>query len=136
MSLTIPHQSLVVVADGHQARYFRAHNVSGEFKLSEEKEQTPKNLSDEGPSGHRPEEQTHQQTDEATFAKQLAEQLYAMHHGGKFQDLVLAADPQTLGQVRGTLHKRVADAIVMSIDKELTGHSVAEIEKIIGKADK
>lgn len=136
MSLTIPHQALVVVADGHQARYFRAHNASGGFQLSEEKEQLPTNLADEGPSGHRPEEQTQRQTDEATFAKQLAEMLYQMHHGGKYKDLVLAADPQTLGQVRSALHKTVTESIVMTIDKELAGHPVAEIEKIIGNADK
>ncbi|WP_417310137.1 host attachment family protein [Devosia sp.] len=134
MSVSIPDDTLVVIADGHGATLLRAKKAGDGLSLKEERQLTPKNLDDEGPSGSRPEEQTPRQTDEATFAKQLAELLYKMRHGGKYEHLVLAADPQTLGQVRATLHKTVEASIVLSIDKELMGQSVAELETTIHKA--
>jgi hypothetical protein len=54
-------------------------------------------------------------TDEATFAKQLAKELYRRAHSGDFAALVLIADPQTLGQIRPTLHKEVQDRLVSEI---------------------
>lgn len=132
--VSIPQQTLVVVADGHQAILFRSHGVKDALSLSEEKRITPKSLADEGPSGSRPEEQTPRQTDEATFAKQLAEALYSLKQGHKFDTMVLAADPQTLGQLRGSLHKTVEASILLTLDKELTNHSSDDIAKIIRDA--
>ena len=86
-----------------------------------------KNLLDDGPSGSRPEEQTRSQTDEATFAKQLAETLYLMKNDGEFDALVVVADPQTLGQLRETMHQIVEKSIVCTIAKDFTNHSVREI---------
>ena len=53
----------------------------------------------DGPAGKRPAESSIQETDEATFAKQLAKELYRRAHSGDFAALVLIADPQTLGQI-------------------------------------
>lgn len=128
----IPRQTLVVVADGHQAALFRSNGVNA-LTLSEERRLTPQNLEDEGPSGARPEEQTERQTDEATFAKQLAKELYSMKQANKFEHLVLAADPQTLGQLRDAMHKTVEDSIILSLDKALTNHSTSEIAAIVQK---
>ena len=61
-----------------------------------------------------------QETDEATFAKQLANELYRRVHSGNFAALVLIADPQTLGQVRPSLHKEVRDRLVSEMGKTLT----------------
>ncbi len=73
MSSSIPDHALVVVADGRGAILFRNEGSTGEVSLREERRLSPKNLRDEGPSGSRPTEQTPRQTDEATFAKQLAD---------------------------------------------------------------
>lgn len=132
--VSIPAQTLVVVADGHQAILLRTHGVKDALTLSEETRLTPKSLSEEGPSGSRPEEQTPRQTDEATFAKQLAQALYTMKQGQKFEHLVLAADPQTLGQLRDTMHKSVSASLLLSLDKELTNHSPTDIAEIVRKA--
>ena len=123
----LPHDSLVVVADGHNAILLRKEGSGSDLSLREESRLSPENLLDNGPSGSRPEEQTSQQTDEATFAKQLAGALYRMHHRGLFSRLVLVADPQTLGQLRDTMHKSVEASIAFTLDKELTNHSVPEI---------
>lgn len=132
--VSIPAQTLVVVADGHQAILLRTHGVKDALTLTEETRLTPKSLAEEGPSGSRPEEQTPRQTDEATFAKQLAQALYTMKQGQKFEHLVLAADPQTLGQLRDTMHKSVSASLLLSLDKELTNHSPTDIAEIVRKA--
>ncbi len=133
-SVSIPDQTLVVVADGHQAILFRAQRTNEKLSLSEDTRLTPQNLDEDGPSGSRPEEQTPRQTDEATFAKQLAEALFRRRDANDFKHLVLVADPQTLGQLRDTMHKIVSESIILSLDKELTNHSVSEIAAIVDRA--
>ena len=133
-SKTIPQQTLVVVADGHRAVLFRTHGVNDAMTLTEERQLTPQNLAAEGPSGSRPEEQTPRQTDEATFAKQLAAELFTLKQANKYEHMVLAADPQTLGQLRSALHKTVQSSIALTLDKELTNHSAGDIAAIIRNA--
>ena len=130
----IPAKALIVVADGRKAIVLRNTAASGPVTLHEESRLDPKNLSGEGPSGSRPNEQTPHQTDEATFAKQLAHKLFAMHEAGAYQALVLAADPQTLGQMRPALHKTVEAALVLTLNKDLTNHTTAEIAAAVNHA--
>ena len=105
MADKIPHNALVVVADGAGARFFRNSGDEYRVTLSAESEFRPTNLLDDGPAGKRPKESTNQETDEATFAKQLANELYRRAHNGDFAALVLIADPQTLG--RGSKSPRI-----------------------------
>ena len=72
---------------------------------------------------------SNQETDEATFAKQLAKELYRRAHHGDFAALVLIADPQTLGQIRPSLHREVQDRLVTEIGKTLTKASISDIQK-------
>lgn len=130
----IAQNTLVVVADGHQARLFRTNGVGDDLSLSAAGDLSPKQLRDDGPSGSRPEDQTPRQTDEATFAKQLANKLERMHEAGEFDAMVLAADPQTLGQIRDTMNSNLAGSIKLTLDKELVNHSVADILKIVRNA--
>ena len=131
MTAKIPHNALVVVADGTGARFFR--NTGEDFKiaLSANGEFKPSHLSSDGPAGHRPPESSGQETDEATFAKQLAKELYRRAHNGDFTALVLIADPQTLGQIRPSLHKEVRNRLVFEADKTLTKASIADIQKAL-----
>ena len=131
MNNKIPHNAVIVVADGTGARFFR--NAGQDFKVSlkADGEFKPSHLNDDGPSGHRPPESSKQETDEATFAKQLARELYRRAHNGDFAALVLIADPQTLGQIRPVLHKEVRDRVVGEHHKTLTKASIADIEKAL-----
>ena len=131
MADKIPHNALVVVADGVGARLFR--NKGQEFKVAlvADGEFKPSHLNNEGPAGHRPPESSHQETDEATFAKQLAKELYRRAHIGDYTALVLIADPQTLGQIRPSLHKEVRSRLVAEHHKTLTKSSIADIEKTL-----
>ena len=121
--------TLVVVADGAQAKLYRNQSGEGNLQLKEAGSLTPQNLKDEGPSGVRPPESTPQETDEATFAKQLAKYLNDRALANDFSNLVLAVDPGTLGQLRPCLHQKVQQCLIKEVDKTLTNSSVADIER-------
>ena len=131
MASKILHNALVVVADGTGARFFRNTGHKNKVSLAAEGEFLPTNLIDDGPAGKRPPESSKQETNEATFAKQIAAELYRRAHIGDFATLVLIADPQTLGQIRPTLHKEVQERLVIEISKTLTRASIADIEKAL-----
>jgi protein required for attachment to host cells len=124
---TIPNNALILVADGGKAMLLRNTAATGaEISLREESRVTPEG-STQGPSGARPEDQSPGQTGEATFAKQLAQSLTVMKQQNGFDSLILVADPQTLGQIRGALHKTVEGTVIRSLSKDLTNHSLQEI---------
>jgi|SRR4030095_1359936 protein required for attachment to host cells len=127
----IPHNTLIVVADGTGARFFRNAGRGAKVSLSAQGALKPSDLRDEGPAGKRPTSSSKKETDEATFAKQLAQELYRRVHTGSAVDLVLIADRQTLGQLRPALHKEVRNRLVREIGKTLTKASVADIEKAL-----
>ena len=126
MALEIPHNALILVADGAKALLLRNTGHNGEITLREEERLTP-DPNAQGPSGSRPEDQTPKQTGEATFAKQIAQTLQSMKQRNGFEALVVAADPQTLGQLRDAMHKTVESSVVKSLDKDLTNHTLEDI---------
>ena len=128
MSHRIPHRALIVVADGAGARYFRNSGNESKIELSDDGGLKPKRLSDDGPAGKNPPERSSHETDEATFAKQLANELYRRAQARDFEALVLIADPQTLGQIRSLLHKEVQTRLVSEIAKTLTKASITDIQ--------
>ena len=127
----IPVGTWILVADGAEARLF--HNVGSEIKpaLKQVDLLKPRNLLDEGPAGRRPPESDDQATDEATFAKQLAQKLNAAVLKGEYKHLVLMADPQTLGQIRPLLHKEAAGRVVREIAKTFTNAPLEDIQKAL-----
>lgn len=131
MADKIPHNALVVVADGTGARFFRNSGQELSVSLKADGDLQPVDLENDGPSGKRPPESNRQESDEATFAKQLANELYRRAHQGDFAALVLIADPQTLGQLRPILHKEVLSRLVSEHGKTLTKASIADIQKLL-----
>ena len=125
----IPHDALVVVATGEMAKLFRNEGKQGAIKLQAERTMTPGDLADEGPSGKVPPDHSDQENNEATFSKILANHLYKQAHAGKFDDLVLVADPDTLGEIRPLLHQEVSDKLVMEQAKTLINSPTDDIEK-------
>lgn len=133
MSNTIPSQALILVADGAKAILLRNTGNGQELSLQEIIRVTPQTIAEGGPSGSRPEDQSPKETGEATFVKQLAQAMQERLAQNDYSALVVVADPQTLGQFRGAMHKTVEAAIVHSLAKDLTNHSVAEITAALSK---
>ncbi|WBU65003.1 host attachment family protein [Paracoccus aerodenitrificans] len=125
----LDHNALVVVADGHQARLFRNTAKQG-LELSEIEQLTPKNLADEG-SGAAPQERSPKDEDEATFAKQLSERLNRIALRHKAEQVVVIADPSTLGTMRKHYHKELEAMLVKELAKDLTHASAQDVEKAL-----
>jgi protein required for attachment to host cells len=118
----------VVVASGEIAKHFDRVSAT-EYKHLSDLE--PQNLDGEGPSGKRPPESSRQETDEATFAKQLAHDLYRQAYNKDFSKLVIVADPDTLGEMRPVLHEEVTKRLIAEIDKTLINAPTDEIMKVV-----
>jgi protein required for attachment to host cells len=131
MPNTINDKAYIVVADGTGARFFRIRGHESKTDLIAEGVLHPTHLDSEGPSGKSPPERSGHEADEATFAKQLAHELYRRAHNGEFASLIVVADPQTLGQMRPLLHKEVVSRVRREIAKTLTKASHEDILKAI-----
>ncbi len=136
MSQQIPEGTLIVVADGGSARVFTNagsdHKLvlkqHGELQVQELAEQ---GASGQGPSGSVPQDMTLSQLNEATFAKQLAEQLNEDALKNRYAHLVLVADPQTLGRIRPLLHKQTQQRLVRDLAKDLTNSPLEDIQRAL-----
>jgi len=141
----IPNAALVLVSDGRRARFLRntgtpAHpNLVLESALDFDNPRTREQGTDQpgrylGPDGHSrsamEETDWHQQAEER-FAAQVANLLYHMEHAGRFDELVVVAPPKMLGDLRARLHPEVADCVIAEVAKDLTGHALPEIGRLL-----
>jgi len=131
MRMTIPADTLVVVANGGFARVFRNVGDDKELTLRQEALLEGMNIDDDGPGGAMPAESSASQIDEATFAKQLATGLNEDALGNRYEHLVLLADPQTLGRVRPLLHKEALRRMVGELAKDFTNAPLEDIERAL-----
>lgn len=129
--MKIPEDTLVIVADGGGARVLRNIGDVNTLILRQEAVLAPQDLDDDGPAGAMPSESRGEEIDEATFAKQLARHLNARALRHEFKHAVLMADPQTLGQIRGSLHKETRDRLLGEIDKNLSNARLEDIERAL-----
>ncbi len=53
---------------------------------------------------------------------------------GKIDSLIVVAAPRTLGELRKHYHKALSAVLAGEIAKDLTGHSIADVEKTIAAA--
>ncbi len=73
------------------------------------------------------------QIDEDRFAADVADLLKRRAMKQDFEHLVIVAPPRTLGELRKHYHKEVTDRLVGELDKDLTGHPIADIEALLTK---
>lgn len=123
--LSYPEGTFVVVASGEEAKTFHVKGGS----LTHDANWSPTNLADEGPSGKSPPDASFNDLNEATFSKQIAQRLYNAAHAGAFEQLILIADPRTLGEIRPLLHQVVTEKLVLEQAKTLINSPVEDIER-------
>ena len=131
MTFSVPQNALIVIADGAHISYFRNVANSG-IKL--EKVEMPASETEHQGARSLPTETSPREKSEATFANNLAEDLYRHVHKGGIDAIILVADPQTLGQIRPSLHPEVKSRICGELHKTLTKSSVSEIQDILANA--
>jgi protein required for attachment to host cells len=132
----IPKDTLVVVADGGSARLFKNVGDGHTLQLLQEdqlqvQDVSEQGVSGQGPSGAMPKDMSISQLNEATFAKQLAEQLNNEALKQHFQHLILIADPRTLGRIRPQLHKEVEARLLFDLAKDLTKVPLEDIQRAL-----
>lgn len=144
--MQVPHNTVVVVADGRKMLFFRNEGDAEFPKLEVERKREQEQLEDRdlkrdeagrtfdasGGAGRSAYEETDfHQLEEDRFAAETAELLKRRALQNEFDSLIIVAPPRTLGELRKHYHKEVEKRLAGEIAKDLTGHPVTEIEKIL-----
>ena len=147
--MQVPHDSFIVVADGKKMLFFRNEGDQDYLKLEVERKREQDNPPDREQKRDEPgrafdasggagrsayEETDFHQLEEDRFAHETAELLKKRALRNDFESLIIVAPPRTLGELRKHYHKEVEKRLTAEIAKDLTGHPVAEIEKILQSA--
>ena len=74
------------------------------------------------------------QQEEDSFAAGIAGLLNKEVLDGRVDSLIVIAAPRTLGELRKHYHKALEAKLVGEVSKDLTGHSVSDIQKAIAAA--
>ena len=132
-----PHKAHVALVDGERFVVLRNTGQPFEPKLEKVSEPSldPTNFS----AGVKHQDKAGQikgNTDlnELAHGAAAAEWLNARAKAGDFDDLVVIADPKTLGEMRRHYHVELKNRLVGEIDKALTGESLERIEKALASA--
>jgi protein required for attachment to host cells len=143
--MPLPHDALVLVADGRKMLFFRnqgdedqidlrteAHEQRKDRKDSDIKTDAPGGTHQSSGYGHSTYEETdfHQQ-EEDRWIKDAAEELKDRVLRGDFEALAIIAPPKALGVLRKCLHKEVERRIVCTVNKEMSGRPVPDIEALL-----
>ncbi len=143
--MPLPNQALVLVLDGRKMLFFRnhgdaaqidlrteAHDERADAKDSDLKTDAPGVSQQSGGYGRSTMEETdfHQQ-DEDNWVKDAAEELKKRALANDFDHLCIIAPPKALGVLRKALHKEVERRITCSINKEMSGRPIPDIEALI-----
>ena len=72
--------------------------------------------------------------DELAHGAAAAEWLNAKSISGEITDVLVIADPKTLGEMRRHYHSELEKRLVGEIDKTLTGEQTSRIEQVIANA--
>ncbi|MBO9712231.1 host attachment family protein [Sphingomonas sp.] len=152
--MQLPHNALVVVADGRKSLFFR-NEGDAEFPnlIVEQRLDAPRNPDDHDSAtdlagrmqstradgqgwsadGNVDNTDFHQQAEDR-FAAETAQLLKERALRHEFEALIVVAPPKTLGELRKHYHSEVSSRIAGEIDKALVGHTVPQIEEALSKA--
>ena len=143
--MRVPHNSFIIVADGKKSLFFR-NDGDGDFpnliverkdghadRKDRDQKSDDRGRAFAGTGAHRSayEETDYHQLEEQKFAAETAEMLKQRALRNEFDSLIVVAPPRTLGELRKHYHKEVEKRLTGEIAKDLTGHPVSEIEKIL-----
>lgn len=142
--LKIPHNALVFVGDGRKALFLRNDgdakfpNLRTERVFEAENPPTreqgsdrPGRVSEAAVAGRRSavESTDWHDIEEQRFARTVAAAMEQMVRTSEAKALIVVAPPKTLAELRSAFHSDVKACIIAEINKDLTKHSIGEIEK-------
>jgi protein required for attachment to host cells len=143
--MRVPHNSFVLVADGKKMLFFRNDGDEVFPKLEVDRKQehadpptrelksdvAGRTFATSGAAHHAYSETDFHQLEEDRFAIEAAELLKERALRNEYESLIVVAPPRTLGELRKHYHKEVEKRLTGEVAKDLTGHPVTEIEKIL-----
>lgn len=150
--MQVPHNAVVLVADGRKMLFFRNEgdatypNLKVEVaqehpdaKDGDQKSDSAGRASSTGAGSRAAAGSTMGETDfhqqaEDSFAAETAAMLKRRALAHEFESLVIVAPPKTLGELRKHYHKEVSARLKGELAKDLTGHAVPDIEKALHDA--
>jgi protein required for attachment to host cells len=149
--MQIPHDAMVVVADGRKMLLFR-NEGDAQFPKLEVVEHEDKPVparedlaTDEPGSKHDygagmnqrsgMEETDFHQLEEDRFAADTAEMLRKRALRNEFSQLIVVAPPRALGELRKHYHKEVEARIIGEIAKDFANRPTDEIEQLIANSE-
>lgn len=126
----------VAVMDGEKLRLFRNTGQPGEPKLValEEPELRGENKSSGARHASSAANPDDSRLEEDSFVAAVAAWLNNQALGQGFESLAVVAAPKSLGELRKHYHKALTARLTVEVAKDLTGHSIAEIEAALAKA--
>jgi protein required for attachment to host cells len=141
----LPHNALVLVADGRKILIFRnrgdenqidlrteAHDKRADAKDSEMRTDAPgTNHQSVGLARSSYQETDSHQQAEDDWVKEAAEELKKRALANDFEALVIVAPPKALGVLRRELHKEVEKRIILTLNKEMTDRPIPDIEALL-----
>jgi protein required for attachment to host cells len=135
--LKVPHQALVALANGEKFVIMR--NIGQPFEprlervteLDLELTNFSAGVRHQDPAGQR---NGSTDIDELAHGAAIAEWLNTQALRGGIGELVIAADPKTLGQIRRHCHKELESKIVGEVPKDLINSPMEAIEKALAAA--
>jgi protein required for attachment to host cells len=134
--MKIPKGAIVAVADGEILNLFRNAGDESAPQLTALPQADVS--TDNTGSGHRHQSSSanpsQSQQGEDNFAAGTAAVLNKRVLDGMIAHLIVVAAPRTLGELRKHYHKALSAILVGEISKDMTGHSVADVEKTIAAA--
>lgn len=132
-----PHNCHVALVDGHRFRILRNEGQPFEPKLKEMSQPSldPTNFS----AGVRNQEEpgtrkTETDLEELAHAAAAAEWLNKQAIANEIDDLVIIADPKSLGEMRRHYHKELKTRLVGEIDKAIANDALQSVEQAIARA--
>ena len=143
--MPLPHDALVLVADGRKMLFFRNEGDEGEIDLRTEahdareqrkdreiKSDAPGTVQQSFGSGRSTyEEADFQQQEEDRWIKDAAEELKERALRNDYDALAIVAPPKALGVLRKCLHKEVEKRLICTVNKEMSGRPVPDIEALL-----
>lgn len=135
--MKLPHKAHVAIVDGENFTVMRNSGKPFEPKL--EGAQKPDLEATNFSAGVRHQDEVGQRTgatdlNELAHGAAAAEWLNAKAISGELTDVLVIADPKTLGEMRRHYHSELEKRLVGEIDKTVTGETTSQIEKVIASA--
>ncbi|MGK6321493.1 host attachment family protein [Sphingomonas sp. DT-51] len=166
--MQVPHNSVVLVADGRKLLFLRNEGDDVHPNLTVEHAEERPNPADRdqktdaaggasstqsgagapnvaqggsmhaqgggaqfAPSRGSMDETDFHQLEEDRFAAEAADLLKRRALSNDFESLIVVAPPRTLGELRKHYHKEVSQRLTGELSKDLTGHTIPDIEQAL-----